>query len=364
VIPGACVFYRAEGWSEDVQVRGGETNEAGIYVVKNLSPGGTYRVTVWAAGYQPSEVNGIVPQMKQPQVINVQLEPGGQRFVGRVVDEETGKPLSQARVFIGQALHDPMTRWRGFFGFNRLFARCDQDGRYQLPCPEPGSYYLVAYADGYDQVEAACAVEPDVPAVTVPDLQMKRSRFGVLHLTVLAPDGTTPVEGAEVYLDTGPLPKGGATTAADGTLVLERVNVNWPPVHFLTVWREGYAITVADKVRVTEGQTTSLEIRLISGVALAGQVLDQHGQPVSDRVVTAKPIALRIRDQFWPVWPQERLLLTTDVDKEGRFHIPHLAPGLWSVTSSDKEGVMKGSSQTVTVAADVKEVMVNLQEVR
>lgn len=367
-IPGACVFYRAASWSEQIQVRGGETNEAGIYVVKNLSPGQTYYVTVWAAGYKPAEIEGVVPQVEQPQVVNVQLKPGGQMFVGHVIDEETGKPLPPAQVFLGQALHNPLTRWRGFLGFNRLSTRCAQDGGYKLPCPEPGRYYLVAYAEGYDQAEVVCLAEPDVPAIMVPVLRMRRSHFGVLHLTVLAPDGQTPVEGAKIFLDTGPLPGEGrgVTTAADGTAVLEQVNVNWPAVHFLTVWRQGYALTVVDGVCVTEGQPTSLQVRMNSGVTLTGQLLDQQGQPASDRVVTVRPIALHISGRrFWPIGSYEPLFLKAETDKEGRFEILHLAPGQWGVSVSGKENkeVITTDLRVIIVEASEKEISVELREI-
>lgn len=367
-IPGALIFYRAEGWSPTTEVRGGETDEDGVYVVKYLSPDQYYYVTVWAAGYQPAKVEGIVPKQNQPQEVNVSLRSGGQRFVGRVLDDETGKPLPEAQVCLAQALHNPMTPWRGFLSFTGLSVRCDPDGRYQLPCPEPGRYTLAAWVAEYDQAEVVCTADPEVPEIMVPaDLRLRRSRFGTLHLTVLAPDGQTPVEGAKVFLDAGPLPgKGiGVKTAADGTAVLEQVNVNWPAVHFLTVWREDYAITVVEKVCVTEGQTTSCEVRMNPGVTLTGRVLDRRGQPASDRVVTARPITLRINDRPWPVEPYKRLFLTADTDEEGRFKVLHLAPGQWVVAASDKEEeVFTTSLQLVTVTADMEELSIDLREIR
>lgn len=107
-----------------------------------------------------------------------------------------------------------------------------------------------------------------------------------------------------------------------------KVAVNGPGVYRIEVAVDGYARALSKAVNTDQNQGEPIQIKLTEGVTLTGTVVNAQGQPINGATVIplslSRGVMSNTLDQF-----------TTDSDAvktvDGKFSIPHLAPGMESL---------------------------------
>lgn len=103
----------------------------------------------------------------------------------------------------------------------------------------------------------------------------------------------------------------------------------------LVVAAERHARAVSEPFRVGD-QPTEVTVQLVVGATVSGRVLDEAGKPVAGATITSDginppdPTTDSVLGAFWQPVPRltQAQVLT---DAQGRFELPHLALGLYSV---------------------------------
>ncbi|QDU67762.1 carboxypeptidase-like regulatory domain-containing protein [Engelhardtia mirabilis] len=177
--------------------------------------------------------------------------------------------------------------------FDRWEGTSDSDGRFRIDGIKPGTYGLVAAADGFvpelfDGVEVR-AGELHRLLVALADGIVVRVDVGRAGIG----DERVPVGGAEVVLFEGGIGRAGvlpAGTRADWSLRgvtgpsgLVELEGGEPGVYLCRVVADGFRPWVADVHVVEAGDT--IEVDLLPGISLFGQVLTSAGAPATGGAV-------------------------------------------------------------------------------
>lgn len=218
----------------------------------------------------------------------------------RVRERQSGRPLPSARVEVWPAGSDPAAR-------RALELRA---GLFQLDDLPPGRFALQVSAEGHlapalevielSRVEESLTVELD-PGAWAEGL-------------VLGPQG--PLAGARV--SAGGEEDQALVTAESDARGRFTLGPLLPGPHPLRIEAPGHAPLFVRGWRVEPGRgTPPLELRLIAGAALSGEVLDPDGRPCAAARVSALVAG--------PGGLQS--LREADCDAEGRFSLASLPPG-------------------------------------
>lgn len=274
----------AEAWNDGGTVpRSFTTDEQGYFSVNSL-PASTYVLSVQATGY--ANYNGWQGQGR------VNLAAGGEKdlgeigmmpaasVIGRVISEENGQPLQDARVELRQN-----NQWGGW---STKSVPTDAEGRFELSDVEPGAYTVRAHINGYAQLELANQAVEAGARLDLGDLKLGRGLS--LSGMVTGPDDK-PVVGASVELarPTEGFGWGGenneiasALTRQDGTFTLTGVNEGSLR---LSVRADKFA-PHSETIQVS-GSREGLRIKLSRGGSVKGRVLTAAGEPVAGASISA-----------------------------------------------------------------------------
>ena len=214
------------------------TAEDGKYVIEDL-PEGTYDVLVTASGYGGEVQAGVVVSVGETTSdVDFALADGG--TISGTVTESDGTPTEGVTVFA--------TEPNAGFGFTTTTS----DGTYSIGDLASGVYDVRTLASGFgtsiqdNVVVTAGQVTSGVDFVLLPG--------GSISGIITQDDGVTPIGGAEVSA-IGPSDISGfATSATDGTYVIEDLAQGVYEVHVSAV---GFVDDVRAGIAVTSGQTTS-----------------------------------------------------------------------------------------------------------
>ncbi|HVW44819.1 MAG TPA: carboxypeptidase regulatory-like domain-containing protein [Amycolatopsis sp.] len=228
-------------------------------------------------------------------------KPAAAVVIGGTVRDEAGAALAGATV----TLVDTAGRQLGK-------ANTGADGGYRLATPGSGTYLLVTLAPGH--AAGASRITLTGHPVTH-DLTLAAT----IAIAGTVTDADGPVAGTSMSLIGGD----GAVAAsahsdAAGRFALGGVAAGR---YSLAVSRAGY-LPAARTVTVLDGTTGREDVRLVRAARLTGRASARPtGCPVSYARIT-------VRDGHG------RLVATTDADQAGRYSIPGLAPGRYTVTAS------------------------------
>jgi len=170
-----------------------------------------------------------------------------------------GKPVASATV-----------AWLGISGVDSL-AVTDAAGKYSVPDPAKWAIRIVVIHPDYGvfietMIRDAAKLTPD-RAIT-PGVKLTGR--------VVAEDGTTPVAGAELFLDHWPAGK----TAGDGTFTIAHAKKDWQE---LDAW-------LGARVAHRAHAETAVTLKLGKGAALSGTLLDaKTKQPVAGATIALMP---------------------------------------------------------------------------
>ena len=266
--------------------------------------------------------------------IDFLLTPGA-TISGRVVDAETGFPVSDVQVWAGP-----------LFEGNWQDDRTDFDGRYTIKGVAPGTYRLEARAQQMGYMD-----------VYFPDTTLKETA------EVITVDGGDEISGLDFFLRTGASISGrvvdartgapisdieigadpdfqgnwnGANTDFDGRytltglapgsyrIVARAQNVGYIEVYYrdTTLWENAELVTVGEKDEIS-----GLDFSLRTGSTITGRVIDAAtGQPVFGVGINADP-------EFGGPGAWD------DTDLDGGYTLSGLAPGLYRIRA---EGQNRG----------------------
>jgi beta-lactamase regulating signal transducer with metallopeptidase domain/protocatechuate 3,4-dioxygenase beta subunit len=245
----------------------------GAFVMDDLPPG---RVQV---ALLANEERYFHPTLASKEVVieegettAVDLDIVDVRVHGRIA--RSGVPLADAQIALSRS--GVLTRYLGpgieqISLPERLRARADSEGRYEMIVPVAGRYRVTVWSGSDVSLpEALRTIE-----VTPKDEQTFDVEFAEVALRGRVLDDITgrPVAEASV---------GGSRTDSDGRFELRTA----PGRQSLRVRAPSYAVTDTD-VDVVDGGENQVTVRLRPGLTLTAHLADDKGQPVGSALVTA-----------------------------------------------------------------------------
>jgi protocatechuate 3,4-dioxygenase beta subunit len=296
-----------EGFSEGAWGSSLATTDAdGRFVLDRLPPG-TIGIGVRAVGFRHRKLPGIqIPEDGEATPVEIRLE-RGPYLEGRVLDGQ-GRPVPRALV---RAEGKVQEAGGSSFGGTRA----DDDGHYEISGLEPGPHTVTAQSqEGGPSAQASVEI-----------------RVGPNRLDLSLPAGTDvsgrvvdarglPVAGAFVSLLGVPPASTSwglqAGSSADGSFLIQDVPAG---VYRLIGQRRGFARSEApETVQVGGDPVQGLELRLSPGAAIRGKLL---GLTPADRDLVEVHVS----------GESSMALSPAQVDADGSYRIPDLAPGRWTV---------------------------------
>jgi protocatechuate 3,4-dioxygenase beta subunit len=262
------------------------TSTDGSFEIHSVEPI-EYVLKTKASGWLPSEV----PSTAGAKDVVIRLSSGGS-VSGRVVNA-AGDPVAAATWTMGPEfdvdMSNPMVFMQAdidFFEESVQTGTTGEDGTFKIQGLEPGSYDLKIRVEEHPTLASTMDVEG---AIDVGDLVLEEAR----HIAgmVRGPDGS-PVADARVWIPAeggvrGPFNGGNRKIAesrseGDGSFVLENLPEGTFEVHAAS---NDFAET---SVKDVQAGDAGIELRLETGVSVAGRVLDATTrEPIVDVKVTS-----------------------------------------------------------------------------
>lgn len=313
--------------------RGGESDEApeapaerryatagrdGRFEIRGLA-GGRWDLTATAEGYRDAVEEGVeVATGEVPAELRLVLERGVE-VSGRVTGAD-GEPVAAARIVVsGAGGARPASAVP-----SRRRAATDGDGHYRLGGLDPGPTRFTVEHPEYRRLVREHEVAPGHAGV---DFQLRRG--GEIVGRVVDSEGRG-VAGARVTarppsegystLDTGR----SVATAADGRFRIAGLSEG---SYTVGAEKAGYAAAQTERpIALGDGPAAPVELRLTRGVSVAGRVLGLGFDELSRvRIVGLQPQR--------PTPPA-----AAEADYEGRYRLPGLRPGDWTVIARVDDG--------------------------
>lgn len=307
----------------------GVTDDDGGFAIADVSPG-PIELSVQAPRYQEAELKGLEVKPGQDLTgLDVMLPPGA-AVEGKVLSPE-GRPIADAEVTLAEASPNEAG------SFSPLWATTDSEGQYRIEGVPPGQRTFEARAEGYRRGVRDVEVTPGTRAV---DFQLDR---GLEVSGRVVDDGGNPVPGADVTLIAGRnyVDAARALSGADGTFRLGGVQDG---IYRLITRKEGYTADFQGQpVTVAGAPVSGLEVRLANGATIIGRLSGVEFSQLSRVRITANS----------PGNPGQ-------VDPEGNYRIPHLAPGTWTVSAAVPDTSLHAEG-TVHLEPGVSEARLDLQ---
>jgi len=359
-IEGAQVFC----WTIGINgiVSSSATSDAsGYYKIENLESG-EYYVIASAQGYYPSFYDGAKSPMGAKLVdvtdgettsdINFTLNAynkGNASIAGTVTDEADNAPVAGTWI-LAFSMHNP-------FAFQNYFATTDENGNYKISGLPGGTYFLLAYANGYipeiyDNATSPLSANPVVvaPNTEVTDINFALSKGGSIsgHVANENSEGIAGIKVTAIFNDSdfgngmsflAPILQI-AVTDADGNYKIEGLKQGTYTVS--AIMQAGASIMVkfyddqtnpddATPVDVIAGQNTpdiDFMFAMPTG-AISGHVKDADGNPLQGVHISVVGKMDSVFYNFGRLWNIG--VVTTDAD--GYYEVKNLAPGDYYVSA-------------------------------
>jgi large repetitive protein len=265
---------------------------------------------------------------------------GGGRVTGRVVDKESGKPLTTFQAGVSGS--------RGGGGMMMMAPPSmrefnSEDGSFTLENVPAGAMSLVASAPGYAGTRLNVTIEE---GKTLSDVELSLDAGVRLTGKVTGPNGT-PLPDVNVRIQPSPTgafssrsAESSAVTNANGEYSLEALPAGEETISFT------HANYVASSKQITlKGRETKLDVQLSSGTRVTGIVVTDAGAPVLDARVEASGAGMRGEG--------------ARTDANGAFVMESMTPGRYRFTAS-KSGVGEGTADDVDVSGS-QQVRITMQ---
>ncbi|MBX0356899.1 carboxypeptidase regulatory-like domain-containing protein [Halobacillus sp. Nhm2S1] len=281
------------------------TNALGNFRAFGLSPGG-YTAKASLEGYS-TQLIGFSVVSGETSIASFALDPAPATLQGTVTDI-AGDPIPGAEVVVRQ-----------FTSTGPIIATAitETDGSYLVTSLPPGTFILIAKADGYAQETSSLILEPG--SIVTEDFVLSQ-QTSTLEGTVTGESTGDPIENALVQIfDANGVLIATAQTGADGTYRLDGLSPGEYTASFSNPEYQPETI----RFMTTPGQTVVVDAILgVNTGAIAGRVLDPEGVPL---------IGASVR-----VFPSLGLLpiATLVTDGTGSFSLSSLAPGSYLLVAT------------------------------
>lgn len=281
-----------------------------------------------------AERDGFLPATQEVEAaggdpILLTLKPA-EALTGTVVDAQ-GQPVEGARVALLTGSRDRLRPLASTMS--------DRAGAFSIAAAQPGEHHLAVQANGYRAWLQPLTVE----AGSSQPVEIRLSRGAALSGRIVSERGE-PIEGAGISLEaeeTAGLIAPGTVSDADGAYRLEGLLDGPQQVRVL---HPDY-LPVNRQVQLQEDAVQNFTLK--AGAALAGQVVDEKGDPVSGATV-------RVQAETEPISVPERWS-----NAEGRFRVPGLAPARYSVLV-ELEGYAPAELSAIEVGRGRPDLLVRL----
>ena len=300
------------------------TAEDGSFTLSGLAPGPVQLMLVSQFTREQRSVTAPTRDLV------IELPPGG-RVTGRVVDQSSGKPLTDFQAGISLSRSGG---GRVMLMPPQLEPFTSDDGTFTLENVPAGAMTLVAEAPGYASGRANVTIEE---GKTVEDVEVALQPAVRLYGRVTGADGG-PLAGVEVSPAPAAVSGGGgafgfmsdsATTNAAGEYSLDGLTAGEATFLF-----QHDAHASSRKTVTLRGSETRLDAQLAAGRPVRGMVVDEGGAPVADAQVEVMGSATFDRASTNP---------------KGEFEFKSLEPGRYRINAS-KAGLVSTSLDGVDIS--------------
>jgi len=285
----------------------GESDAQGSFTIEGVPPGRT-RLEIWTEGSQPQPGPEVEVSLHQENLVEIILTEGRQ-IVG-FVRVARGMEIPADLQALARRIPSRQSRTQPFN------VAVDAEGQFRFVMLEPDEYHVQLLT----QSEEIIVPEPqsvDLTRNETAEVIFDLQQGAVLTGTISA-DRSLDFSQSRVRLDvTAPdESRYSRSTQPDsgGRFTFSGLEEG---VGRLNVYLEGYIPQNREEIVLTSGQTTTLDIRLGTGVRVWGYVLDPDGRPLPGLTVFARPIG----DASFRNLPKS---ITTG---DGRFRIEGLPGG-------------------------------------
>lgn len=354
------------------------TSQTGEFRFEAMTPGPVSSAIVKAPGYVSATFSpwpppgNAWPEIKpgECQEVTVALKRGGS-IKGVVTTAEGNEPVQGAEVTLMQTGWAAMASM--FYGSPTAISAAE--GGFELVGVPPGTYRLMAVADGFSPAGGRDGVEVEVPEGGG-DVERNIAMIsaGAVEGVVVDPNGD-PIAGVRIRIRPGPRNRtgeqGGRNNSRRGMEMARRIlgagrspadlsddegRFRLPGIGTDQNWivygeSDEYVTGESKPFKVAAGETETLELKMLPGGALRGRVVDENGRWLPGVRVQ---VGLLTDELSGPgrisSWRADRALdprvFTTD--EEGRFLATNLKPGRQLVKAS-KDDYITFYKRNVTV---------------
>lgn len=322
------------------------TTESGEFLVQDI-PDGEYTLRFSAEGFEALPVMRV---SSGDMSMQVQLKPLP-TVSGRIVDAETGKPLTTFTVALRQGVEQSEMSMRVAKSSRQI---TDEDGRYELRVPARGKYSVEAFTKGYaPSFSEVFELSDGMPRQGI---DVRVNKGGRISGRVTDTSGNPIVgalvetqdnhwTGSEFDLSLGAMFPGKATkkkrrTDAQGRFVFQGLT---PASYQVHITHKDYTKTVMKNVAVAVGQQTDAgDFVVTAGASVSGIVRGPNGKPLMGATIT---LSLEPGPNAFPISHSAK------TNREGKYTIDHVRSGTYWVHAVRPT---QGADNPFTGAMDVK----------
>jgi protocatechuate 3,4-dioxygenase beta subunit len=340
---GYFVQVRTRGETMGGPPRGGPrepTGPDGFFHIDGLTAGNPYELIVLGPDGPGPRKEGVTAPADGIELV----VPGRGRISGRVVDAQSGGPVSDFEISVnpdrsGRGGGGMVVRMVGPGGGRRRGSGQNEqihsdDGSFVLEDIGPGTWEVNVEAKGYQAARVGgISVEG---GRTKDGVEVRMTHGSAIRGRVVDGRSGRPVPNARVSAEPaggGPRPpmlalfgeEGGIVTDADGLFEIDGLT----PGRYLVEARHAEYSEASSVVEVKEGLAAT-ELRMHAGGALGGTVLAETRRPLSGARVALSPAGDGGRGPLRMLMGDDQVAVS---DENGRFRFDHLNAGRYRVTA-------------------------------
>jgi hypothetical protein len=323
-VPSASVVFESE---DGMLSQSADCDEQGEFTLKEVVPA-PYKVTATETDHLPGHATLTVAEGQDAHV--EVLMTAGLVLKGLIVDGHN-KPIADARIQDTTILARPgdadSDSERNFYGHS------DDDGHFEIHGLPPGHHQLEVTHDEHPTLSQGL----ELPCQDV-TLHMKDG--AVIEGVVRGPAGL--VEGAQVQVAEagGAGNEHSAETDDKGHF---RLGGLAPGQLHVAATFAGLRPSAVRTLDLSDGQTIEVELVLTEGLSLAGKVVDDKEQPLTEVTLEIFPMASPKEDL--PLQGLSQRVSPATSDEHGHFEVKGLAPGSYRLMAYH-EGLYQDATPT------------------
>ena len=318
----------------DIDRREGVTDADGRWEVGDLAAGSVLVESFHRSLFATPAQQKVDLDPDQPQRVEFEMVPG-RRIVGRVIDEETGKPIEGAEIgYLWVRVEERV--WAG--SRSSVRAESDNEGRFSVSVAgRVDRLRIWGDAPGYARKETAVDEAPSVeislaPADRVVGRVVDQERnpvSGAMLTTIASADGQSIVE------------RRSASTGDDGRFEIDSVSRNLKHLLMIQKPDQGFLLDGFSTEDAKSGMIDLGDLVMKASAAIEGRVESHGGEPFDGATVTLEyvdssemsPASREVLRQTGYDFELKEVRRSDDL---GRFRFPDMAPGNYRIRAASR----------------------------